>query len=172
MYSLVVYKASSYRILIFRTLVSFILNRISKTRAPSKLSSFFSGTQDKCASCHKTVYPLEKVNMEGECYHKTCFKCAHSGCPLTHSSYASLNGVLYCKVHFNQLFLEKGSYNHVHQAAANHRRTASSGASTPPSDDHKPEDNAAIPEGEAGGEEEAVPEAADAGGEPEPVAES
>ncbi|XP_013688272.2 LIM domain-containing protein PLIM2a [Brassica napus] len=142
------------------------------TRAPSKLSSFFSGTQDKCASCHKTVYPLEKVNMEGECYHKTCFKCAHSGCPLTHSSYASLNGVLYCKVHFNQLFLEKGSYNHVHQAAANHRRTASSGASTPPSDDHKPEDNAAIPEGEAGGEEEAVPEAADAGGEPEPVAES
>ncbi|KAH0930877.1 hypothetical protein HID58_016604 [Brassica napus] len=112
-----------------------------------------------------------KVNMEGECYHKTCFKCAHSGCPLTHSSYASLNGVLYCKVHFNQLFLEKGSYNHVHQAAANHRRTASSGASTPPSDDHKPEDNAAIPEGDAG-EEEAVPEAADAGGEPEPVAES
>lgn len=110
--------------------------------------------------------------MEGECYHKTCFKCAHSGCPLTHSSYASLNGVLYCKVHFNQLFLEKGSYNHVHQAAANHRRTASSGASTPPSDDHKPEDNAAIPEGEAGGEEEAVPEAADAGGEPEPVSES
>ncbi|KAL0770060.1 hypothetical protein Bca101_035210 [Brassica carinata] len=88
------------------------------TRAPSKLSSFFSGTQDKCATCHKTVYPLEKVNMEGECYHKTCFKCAHSGCPLTHSSYASLNGVLYCKVHFNQLFLEKGSYNNVHQAAA------------------------------------------------------
>ncbi|CAF2094510.1 unnamed protein product, partial [Brassica napus] len=91
------------------------------TRAPSKLSSFFSGTQDKCATCHKTVYPLEKVNMEGECYHKTCFKCAHSGCPLTHSSYASLNGVLYCKVHFNQLFLEKGSYNNVHQAAAKHR---------------------------------------------------
>ena len=110
--------------------------------------------------------------MEGECFHNTCFKCAHSGCPLTHSSYASLNGVLYCKVHFNQLFLEKGSYNNVHQAAANHRRSASSGASSPPHDDHKPEDEAVVPEGEEGEgkkEEEAAPEAA--GEEPEPKAE-
>ncbi|KAJ0246531.1 LIM domain-containing protein PLIM2c [Hirschfeldia incana] len=92
------------------------------TRAPSKLSSFFSGTQDKCAACKKTVYPLEKITMEGESYHKTCFRCAHGGCPLTHSSYAALNGILYCKVHFNQLFLEKGNYNHV-LAAANNKRT-------------------------------------------------
>lgn len=107
--------------------------------------------------------------MEGESYHKTCFRCTHSGCPLTHSSYASLNSVLYCKVHFNQLFLEKGSYNHVHQAAANHRRSASSGGASPPSDDQKPKEEASIPEGE--GEEEApVPEAA--GDEPEPVVES
>ncbi|KAK4770330.1 hypothetical protein SAY87_030862 [Trapa incisa] len=43
-------------------------------RTPSKLSSLFSGTQDKCAVCEKTVYPLEKVTLEGECYHKTCFR--------------------------------------------------------------------------------------------------
>ncbi|CAH8337283.1 unnamed protein product [Eruca vesicaria subsp. sativa] len=49
----------------------------SSTRAPSKLSSFFSGTQDKCAACKKTVFPLEKITMEGESYHKTCFRCAH-----------------------------------------------------------------------------------------------
>ncbi|CAN8286225.1 unnamed protein product [Cochlearia groenlandica] len=127
------------------------------TRAPSKLSSFFSGTQDKCATCQKTVYPLEKVTMESECYHKNCFRCTHSGCPLTHSSYASLNGVLYCKVHFNQLFLEKGSYNHVHQAAANHRRTASnSGASSPPPPPKETTASSSIP---AEGEEEPVPEA-------------
>ncbi|WZZ66781.1 hypothetical protein YC2023_078151 [Brassica napus] len=48
------------------------------TRPPSKLSSFFSGTQDKCAACKKTVYPLEKMTMEGESYHKACFRCAHS----------------------------------------------------------------------------------------------
>ncbi|OWM88224.1 LIM domain-containing protein PLIM2c-like [Punica granatum] len=105
------------------------------SRAPNKLSSLFSGTQDKCAACQKTVYPLEKVTMEGDCYHKTCFKCAHGGCPLTHSSYAALNGVLYCKHHFAQLFMEKGDYNHVLKAA--HRRTAS----TPPPEpaDPKPE---------------------------------
>uniref|UniRef100_A0A7N0SZM4 LIM zinc-binding domain-containing protein n=1 Tax=Kalanchoe fedtschenkoi TaxID=63787 RepID=A0A7N0SZM4_KALFE len=83
------------------------------SKAPNRVSALFSGTQDKCASCQKTVYPLEKVALEGECYHKQCFKCAHGGCPLTHSSYAALNGVLYCKHHFQQLFMVKGDYNHV-----------------------------------------------------------
>lgn len=93
-------------------------------RTPSKLSSLFCGTQDKCATCNKTVYPLEKVTLEGECYHKSCFRCAHGGCPLTHCSYAALDGVLYCKHHFAQLFMEKGNYNHVLQAAS-HKRNAS-----------------------------------------------
>ncbi|PIN06065.1 Regulatory protein MLP [Handroanthus impetiginosus] len=78
-------------------------------RTPSKVSTLFSGTQDKCAVCKKTVYPLEKVTMEGEFYHKSCFKCAHGGCFLTTSSYAALDGILYCKPHFAQLFKEKGS---------------------------------------------------------------
>ncbi|TVU15060.1 hypothetical protein EJB05_38562 [Eragrostis curvula] len=82
-------------------------------RAPSKLSSAFSGTQDKCAACQKTVYPLEKLTLEGEPYHKSCFKCSHGGCILTTSSYAALNGVLFCKIHFQQLFMEKGSYSHM-----------------------------------------------------------
>ncbi|XP_020094149.1 LIM domain-containing protein PLIM2c-like [Ananas comosus] len=90
-------------------------NDSSKT--PNKVSSMFSGTQDKCATCNKTVYPLEKLTMEGESYHKTCFKCAHGGCILTPSSYAALDGILYCKHHFAQLFKEKGSYNHVIEAA-------------------------------------------------------
>ncbi|KAL4367217.1 hypothetical protein GQ457_05G000520 [Hibiscus cannabinus] len=93
---------------------------------PSKLSSMFSGTQDKCAACEKTVYPLEKVTMESECYHKTCFRCAHGGCPLTHSSYAALNGILYCKHHFAQLFMVKGNYNHVLQAATHKRNSSTS----------------------------------------------
>ncbi|GFP85967.1 lim domain-containing protein plim2c [Phtheirospermum japonicum] len=89
----------------------------SLTRAPSKLSALFSGTQDKCPACSKTVYPLEKVIMEGESFHKSCFRCAHGGCPLTHSNYAALDGILYCKVHFQQLFMEKGNYQHVLDAA-------------------------------------------------------
>ncbi|KAJ9563251.1 hypothetical protein OSB04_008411 [Centaurea solstitialis] len=106
---------------------------------PSKLSSLFSGTQDKCRQCNKTVYPLEKVTMEGEPYHKSCFKCAHGGCPLTHSSYAALDGVLYCKHHFAQLFMEKGTYSHVLEAA-NRRSNA------------KPED--ALPDTTSGDHEE------------------
>ncbi|XP_042430075.1 LIM domain-containing protein PLIM2b-like [Zingiber officinale] len=88
-----------------------------QAKAPSKVSSMFSGTQDKCASCHKTAYPLEKISVEGEIYHKTCFRCFHGGCTLTPSSYAALDGVLYCKHHFAQLFKEKGSYDHLTQVA-------------------------------------------------------
>ncbi|KAG8060099.1 hypothetical protein GUJ93_ZPchr0002g26493 [Zizania palustris] len=88
-----------------------------QAKAPSKLSSAFSGTQDKCAACQKTVYPLEKLSLEGESYHKSCFKCSHGGCILTTSSYAALNGILYCKIHFSQLFKEKGSYNHLIKTA-------------------------------------------------------
>lgn len=57
------------------------------------------------------------MTMEEEPFHKSCFKCAHGGCPLTQSSYSSLNGILYCKNHFAQLFMEKGTYSHVLEAA-------------------------------------------------------
>lgn len=86
-------------------------------RTPNKLSSLFSGTQDKCPDCNKTVYPLEKITMEGESYHKTCFKCVLGGCSLTHSSYAALDGILYCRHHFQQKFMEKGNLAHVKNAA-------------------------------------------------------
>ncbi|KAJ9549892.1 hypothetical protein OSB04_022435 [Centaurea solstitialis] len=87
-------------------------------RASSKLSALFSGTQDKCAVCHKTVYPLEKVTVEGDFYHKQCFKCAQGGCKLTPSNYAALDGNLFCKPHFSQLFKEKGNYAHLKKAAS------------------------------------------------------
>nr|KYP48718.1 Pollen-specific protein SF3 [Cajanus cajan] len=104
------------------------------TKTPTKAASMFSGTQEKCATCGKTAYPLEKfygnnllsfgqktslktrisfaiffVTVEGQAYHKSCFKCSHGGCPITPSNYAALEGVLYCKHHFSQLFKEKGS---------------------------------------------------------------
>lgn len=34
-----------------------------QSRAPSKVSEMFCGTQDKCHACNKTVYPLEKVTQ-------------------------------------------------------------------------------------------------------------
>ncbi|XVF33366.1 hypothetical protein REPUB_Repub17cG0162400 [Reevesia pubescens] len=68
---------------------------------------------------------LGQVTMEGECFHNSCFRCAHGGCHLTHSSYAALNGVLYCKHHFAQLFMEKGNYKHVLEAASHKRNNSS-----------------------------------------------
>lgn len=88
------------------------------TKNPSKLSAFFSGTQEKCSKCKKTVYPLEKLTVEGEFYHKSCFRCAHGGCFLTPSTYAALDGYLYCKPHFSQLFKEKGSYSYLSKQAS------------------------------------------------------
>ncbi|KAJ6900229.1 LIM domain-containing protein WLIM2b-like [Populus alba x Populus x berolinensis] len=95
------------------------------TRSPSKAASMFSGTQEKCATCGKTAYPLEKVTVESQAYHKSCFKCSHGGCAITPSNYAALQGVLYCKHHFSQLFKEKGSYNHLIKSATMKRAAAS-----------------------------------------------
>ncbi|KAG5606994.1 hypothetical protein H5410_028486 [Solanum commersonii] len=108
----------------------------SLAKAPSKVSAMFSGTQDKCSACSKTVYPLEKVILEGEAFHKSCFKCAHGGCALTHATYAALDGVLYCKHHFAQLFMEKGSYQHVLKATTNKKS-----AVTPVDDDDNNNNN-------------------------------
>ncbi|CAL9163920.1 unnamed protein product, partial [Musa hybrid cultivar] len=88
------------------------------SNSSSKISYMFTGTQEKCVSCKKTAYPLEKLTVEGESYHKTCFKCSHGGCTLTPSSYAALEGIIYCKHHFAQLFKEKGSYHHLVSVAS------------------------------------------------------
>eukprot|EP00250_Pteridium_aquilinum_P001036 c11223_g2_i1 orf=38-601(-) len=83
-------------------------------RTPSKGGSFkFTGTQEKCVSCGKTVYPLEKVSVESMLYHKSCFKCLQGGCSISPSNYAALEGRLYCKHHFTQLFKEKGNYSQL-----------------------------------------------------------
>ncbi|KAH9612456.1 hypothetical protein KSS87_011993 [Heliosperma pusillum] len=96
----------------------------------------FTGTLDKCKACDKAVYVVDMVSADGVPYHKTCFKCTHcnsklmivvegenyhkacfrcakGGCFLNASNYAALDGYLYCKPHFAQLFKEKGSYNHL-----------------------------------------------------------
>ncbi|TYJ23525.1 hypothetical protein E1A91_A08G198600v1 [Gossypium mustelinum] len=93
-------------------------------KAPSKFASFFSGTQDKCGACKKTAYPLEKVTIEGENYHKSCFRCSHGGCVLTPSTYAALEGFLYCKHHFSQLFKEKGTYAHLTETSTSKKSSA------------------------------------------------
>ena len=37
----------------------------------------FTGTQDKCTACDKTVHFIDLLTADGVTYHKTCFKCSH-----------------------------------------------------------------------------------------------
>ncbi|GAB4827539.1 LIM domain-containing protein WLIM2b [Ancistrocladus abbreviatus] len=64
----------------------------------------FTGTLDKCKACDKTVYVMDQLAADGVSYHKSCFKCSHCKSRLQLSNYSSMEGVLYCKPHFEQLF--------------------------------------------------------------------
>ncbi|KAH7863989.1 hypothetical protein Vadar_024375 [Vaccinium darrowii] len=78
----------------------------------------FKETGNFSAKIQSSGRQNELVTVEGEFYHKLCFKCAHGGCKITPSSYAALDGYVYCKPHFAQLFKEKGSYNHLTKTAS------------------------------------------------------
>lgn len=67
--------------------------------------------QEKCESCNKTVYPMEKLSADKKVFHKTCFKCTECKSTLRLGNYAALQGKLYCKPHFKQLFKAKGNYD-------------------------------------------------------------
>ncbi|KAJ8258233.1 hypothetical protein GJAV_G00194630 [Gymnothorax javanicus] len=67
--------------------------------------------RETCASCQKTVYPLERLMASQQIYHSACFRCSHCGSKLSVGSYASLHGSVYCKPHFRQLFKAKGNYD-------------------------------------------------------------
>ncbi|XP_074284441.1 LIM domain-containing protein WLIM1-like isoform X1 [Silene latifolia] len=85
----------------------------------SKVSSMFGGTQEKCVTCTKTVYPIEKVAVEGNAYHKACFRCSHGGCVISPSNYVAHEQRLYCRHHHSQLFKQKGNFSQLATQNAN-----------------------------------------------------
>jgi len=69
-----------------------------------------------CLSCKKTVYPNEELRMsETQIYHKNCFRCVHCNKILQNTNFSQMEGIVYCKPHFMQLFRERGSYNDLAQ---------------------------------------------------------
>ncbi|XP_008793824.1 LIM domain-containing protein WLIM1-like [Phoenix dactylifera] len=84
-----------------------------ESNANSRFLSMFVGTQDKCVVCKKTVYPIEKVALDGTSYHRPCFKCSHGGCVISPSNYIAHDGRLYCKHHHSQLFMAKGNFSQL-----------------------------------------------------------
>jgi len=66
---------------------------------------------NKCVSCDKTAYPLEKIEVDGKVYHSNCFRCQQCHCKLRMETYTLNNDNLYCLPHFRQLFISKGNYD-------------------------------------------------------------
>lgn len=90
----------------------------SKKDTPSSIASKFGRSTlntEKCHVCDKTVYATEKTVIEEKegkkVFHKTCLKCSHCNVIVTLGNYASMQGVVYCKPHFKQLFAAKGNYD-------------------------------------------------------------
>ncbi|CAN9507089.1 unnamed protein product [Ophioblennius macclurei] len=63
-----------------------------------------SQSGDKCHSCEKRVYMVERVCAEGLYFHRECFRCSTCGSALRQGAQAfhSEEGKLYCKLHFDQ----------------------------------------------------------------------
>lgn len=88
-------------------------NRNTSDDKPVQRSKSFSFKTQKetCASCEKTVYPMERLVANNLIFHAACFCCKHCNTKLSLGSYAALQGEFYCKPHFQQLFKSKGNYD-------------------------------------------------------------
>uniref|UniRef100_A0A8C6TV17 LIM domain containing 2 n=1 Tax=Neogobius melanostomus TaxID=47308 RepID=A0A8C6TV17_9GOBI len=71
----------------------------------------FKTQKDLCASCEKTVYPMERLVADNLIFHSKCFCCKHCNSKLSLGTYAALQGEFYCKAHYQQLFKSKGNYD-------------------------------------------------------------
>ncbi|XP_077374588.1 F-actin-monooxygenase mical2b isoform X2 [Festucalex cinctus] len=60
---------------------------------------------EKCCSCGRRVFLVERISAEGFYFHRDCFRCATCSSALRLGSHAfdSQHGKLYCKLHFNQV---------------------------------------------------------------------
>jgi len=63
-----------------------------------------------CATCGKSVYPLEAVNALDKTFHKQCFRCKHCDNVISLKGFSAIEGEPYCKPHYLELFKTKGNY--------------------------------------------------------------
>ncbi|XP_040915375.1 F-actin-monooxygenase MICAL2 isoform X5 [Toxotes jaculatrix] len=76
---------------------------IRKTQGGS-VRRAFPQSGDKCHSCERRVYMVERVCTEGLYFHRECFRCSTCSSALRQGAHAfdSEQGKLYCKLHFDQ----------------------------------------------------------------------
>ena len=60
-----------------------------------------------CKVCGKEPYLVERLVAEKSWWCKPCFRCVECSKLLTLDTYASHQGVIYCKAHHKELFMPK-----------------------------------------------------------------
>lgn len=59
---------------------------------------------------------LFQVAVNGNSYHRPCFRCSHGGCTISPANFVAHEGRLYCKHHHAQLFMTKGNFSSFNKA--------------------------------------------------------
>ena len=83
---------------------------------------------DRLAYAFLQVYPMEQLVADGLFFHKGCFTCQECKKPIGLGSYAALQGKIYCKPHFKQLFKLKGNYDEGFGAEQHKHKWTADGA--------------------------------------------
>lgn len=65
---------------------------------------------ERCKGCGEKVYWADRLAVDNNIYHKSCFRCHHCWSKLSLGNYAAVEGFVYCRPHFKQLFCAKGNY--------------------------------------------------------------
>ncbi|RRT55594.1 hypothetical protein B296_00035089 [Ensete ventricosum] len=63
---------------------------------------------------------LFQVAVDGNSYHRPCFRCSHGGCTISPSNFITHEGRLYCKHHHAQLFMTKGNFSSFSKVEEKH----------------------------------------------------
>uniref|UniRef100_H3CVE3 F-actin monooxygenase n=1 Tax=Tetraodon nigroviridis TaxID=99883 RepID=H3CVE3_TETNG len=77
---------------------------VRNSQSPS-VRRTFPPSGDRCHSCEKRVYVVERLCAEGLYFHRECFRCSTCGCTLPQGAHTfdSEHGKLYCKRHSDRL---------------------------------------------------------------------
>ncbi|KAG6518234.1 hypothetical protein ZIOFF_021638 [Zingiber officinale] len=76
----------------------------------------------KCKACDKTAYLVDQLTADEIVFHKSCLSAIIAKEPSRSmvdalSTYSSMEGVLYCKPHFEQLFKESDNFHKNFQSS-------------------------------------------------------
>jgi len=78
---------------------------VEKKQTPDHITAHFRSNtaSEKCESCGKIVYPIERIVIEElnspHIYHKNCLRCTQCEIKLDVHNYGQVSGKLYCKAH-------------------------------------------------------------------------